>query len=348
MFASSAFEAVAAVAIGLICLAYWNGTKRDPGRENAATGMSHVLFSGGIATMALALLPPVASLVGHSFWIQQLQTLLLRFVAPMLIMLGTPGATLIAGLPEHWRERFPVKDDDPFFMDDTPPRGAVTVLRNPIIVTSLFIGVFALWQIPFCLNAAVLDPIIAVVMTLTIMASGLVFWWRALDPRSPPLGPGYGARLGMLLFATLTQIGLGAYLTVKTTVLYPSYDIVGRLFHTTALGDETLGGAVIWVPGSIICVLAAIAIIHLWGRHETRVDAQRTRWSGSNSNAMLFPTTGDALVENAQPKNLTLAIGAAAFAIAMFAFVIVSGVLNHVDRRHGTAEAAPTTQMWTR
>lgn len=342
-----AFEAVAAVAIALFAVAYWKGATLGAGPERAARA-SHVLFGSGVAAMALALLPPIASLAGHSFWMLQVETLLLRFVGPMLIMLAAPAALLVAGLPARWRKRFPVEGDDPFFMDDEPPRGALAILRRPALVTILFIGIFGFWQIPACLDAAVLHPALAVVMVLTLTASGLLFWWRALDPRSPPLGPGYGARLSMLLFATLTQIGLGAYLTVKETVLYPAFDVAGRLLHEHALSDETLGGAVIWVPGSIICVLAAIAIIHLWGKHETRVDQRRTSWSGSNSDALLFPTTGDALVENARPKNRLLAIGAAVFAAAMFAFVIVSGVLNHYDRTHGTAHAAPSSQMWTR
>ena len=339
MFASSTFEAAVSAAIALFCLTYWSGSKRYVNRTQPASRLPHLLFGGGIAAMALALLPPISSMAGHLFWIQQVQSLTLRMVSPMLIVLAAPSATLIAGLPARWRKRFPVQEDDSFFMDDTPPRGAIASFSHPAVVTALFIGVFAFWQIPFCLNAAVLNAAVADVMVLTLLASGLLYWWRALDPRSPPLGPGYGARLGMLLFATLTQIGLGAYLTVKTVVLYPAYDTAGRLFHTAALNDETMGGAVIWVPGSIICVFAAIAIIHLWGRHETRVDARRTSWSGSNSDALLFPTTGDALVENARPKNRILAIGAAAFAIAMFAFVIVSGVLNHMDSKHTAAQA---------
>lgn len=342
-----AFEAMAVAAIALTGIAYWQGATRTAGPDKTPR-VSHVLFGGGMAAMTLALLPPIASIAGHSFWTLQLQTLLLRFVAPMLIMLAAPGALLVAGLPERWRKRFPVRDEDPFFMDEAPPRGGLSIFRRPAIATFIFIGVFAFWQIPVCLNAAVLHPALAVVMVLTLLTSALLFWWRALDPRSPPLGPGYGARLGMLLFATLTQIGLGAYMTVKTTVLYSAFDVVGRVLHEHALTDETLGGALIWVPGSITCVLAAIAIIHLWGKHETRVDARRTSWSGSNSDAFLFPTTGDALVENARPKNRILAIGAALFAIAMFAFVIVSGVLNHMDRKHGAAQAMPSSQMWTR
>ncbi|MEJ2623704.1 MAG: cytochrome c oxidase assembly protein [Pseudolabrys sp.] len=342
---SWAFGAIAAAAIGVGYVVYRGGTQRNLALGNPTALEAHALFAGSMAIMALALVPPIASIAGHLYWMLQVQTLLLRFVAPMMIMLAAPGANLHAGLPERWRKRIPVRDDDPFFMDDERPRGVVAFLARPSVATALFIAVFAFWQIPPCLDATVLHPALAIVMVLTFAASALLFWWRVLDPRSPPFGPGYAARLAMLLLATLTQIGLGAYLTVKTTVLYSAYDTVGRLYHIHPLTDETLGGATVWVPGSIICVLAAIAIIHLWGKHETRVDARRTSWSGTNSDALLFPTTGDALVENARPKNRILAIGAAVFAVAMFAFVIVSGVLNHYDRTHG---AAPTSQIWTR
>ena len=345
MLMSWAFGAVAAMAIAAVYVVYRNGARSNLARLSATTPEAHALFGGGMAIMALGLLPPIASTAGHLYWMLQVQTLLLRFVAPMMIMLAAPGANLIAGLPERWRQHFPVRDDDPFFMDDDVPKGAFAFLARPSVATFLFIGGFTFWQIPACLDAAVLHPAFAVVMVLTFTASALLFWWRTLDPRSPPLGPGYAARLAMLVLATLTQIGLGAYLTVKTTVLYSAYDTVGRLFHTPALTDETLGGATVWVPGSIICVLAAIAIIHLWAKHETRLDARRTMNSGSNSDALLFPTTGAALVENARPKNRVLGIGAAIFAFAMFTFVIISGVLNHIDREHG---AAPTSQIWTR
>lgn len=331
------------MAIVTCYVVYRSGAKRNAGREDATTPEAHALFGGGMAIMALALLPPIASIADHLYWMQQVQTLLLRFVAPMMIMLAAPGANLIAGLPKRWRKRFPVRDNDPFFMDDEVPRSAM--LARPAVVTVLFIGVFVFWQIPACLDAVVLHPALAVVMVSTFVASALLFWWRTLDPRSPPLGPGYATRLGMLVLATLTQIGLGAYLTVKTTVLYSAYDAVGRMYHIHALTDETLGGATIWVPSSIICVLAAIAIIHLWGKHETRVDARRTMSTGSNSDALLFPTTGAALIENARPKNRIVAIGAAVFAFAMFAFVIVSGVLDHIDHEYS---GAPSSQIWTR
>ena len=44
------------------------------------------------------------------------------------MMLAAPGANLHGGLPERWRKRIPVRDDDPFFMDDERPRGVVAFL----------------------------------------------------------------------------------------------------------------------------------------------------------------------------------------------------------------------------
>ena len=154
-----AFEVTAIAVVALACFAYWAGAKRTGAEAGLQT--AHVLFGSGMATMALALLPPVTIMAGHLYWVLQLQTLALRMVAPMLIMLAAARDTLVAGLPERWHKLFPVQEDDPFFMDEEPARGASAVVRNPAVVTLLFIGVFVFWQTPACLDGAVLHPALA-------------------------------------------------------------------------------------------------------------------------------------------------------------------------------------------
>jgi putative membrane protein len=181
-------------------------------------------------------------------------------------------------------------------------------------------------------------------MHVTLLAAGLLFWWRVFDMRPPPMGLSYGTRLMMLWIATLAQIGLGAYITLKSEVLYAAYDATGRLFEIKPLADELIGGFIIWVPSSMMCLLAAILVIHLWGVEETRADEQRLAWPASHSAALRYPTTGAELVAQARPKNRMLAIGVVAFAISIFGLAIFVGVLNHLnsETRNGLlAHAAP-------
>ena len=149
----------------------------------------------------------------------------------------------------------------------------------------------------------------------------------------------YGTRLMMLWMVTLSNIALGAYTTLKTTLLYPAYDVAGRLFHVPPLVDESIGGFIIWVPGSMMCLVAIIVVVNLWGRHETRMDAVRERLVSSGRGAA-YPTTGAALVEGARLKNRTLAIGFSAFAFVMFAAAILIAVLNHLTGMQAGAALA--------
>jgi putative membrane protein len=198
-------------------------------------------------------------------------------------------------------------------------------------VTALFIAALYVWQYPPYHNAAILNDGIHYTMHVTMLAAGLLFWWRIFDMRPPPMGLGYGTRLMMLWIATLAQIGLGAYTTLKSEVLYPAYDVIGRLFDVNPLTDETIGGFIIWVPSSMMCLLAAILVIHLWGVQETRADEKRLAWSALNSAGLRYPTTGAELVAQARPKNRILAIGVIGFAISMFGLAIFIGVLNHLN-----------------
>ena len=103
-------------------------------------------------------------------------------------------------------------------------------------------------------------------MHVTMLIAGLIFWWRIFDLRPAPAGWRNGTRLTMLLFVMLSNIGLGAFTTLKSVLLYPAYDIVGRLFDISPLTDEMTGGFMIWMPSSMMSVLAVLIVIHRWGR----------------------------------------------------------------------------------
>lgn len=64
-----------------------------------------VLFYSGLGAVFLALQTPLDVIAGHMFSVHQVQHLLLRGVAPMLLMLALPSGPLIAGVPKAIRRR---------------------------------------------------------------------------------------------------------------------------------------------------------------------------------------------------------------------------------------------------
>ena len=230
----------------------------------------------------------------------------------------------------------------PFF-GNAVLRRIFSFLIDPVVVTALFVAALYAWQYPPFHNAAILDDTVHDWMHFTMLAAGLLFWWRIFELRPAPAGLGYGSRLMMLLIVMLSQIGLGAYTTLKGDVLYPAYDAVGRAFSIPPLTDEMIGGFIIWAPSCMMCVVAVIIVVHMWGSYETRIDEKRASGALSPAAMRLIPTTGAALVARAQPKNRGMAIGLCAFIVSVFVAAFVVGVLNHLNAHGGLLAHAVST-----
>jgi putative membrane protein len=100
--------------------------------------------------------------------------------------------------------------------------------------------------------------------------------------------------------------------------MYHAYAASEQMVMIAPLADERRGGFFIWVPSSLLTLLALIVVIDLWARHETKMDVKRTRWSPSNSAILLYPTTAREMRAMTRVKNRRLAIGMATFALLIF------------------------------
>jgi putative membrane protein len=339
-WSSWVFEPSVVVPAFLFALVYVAGIIRRHAVDEPVQLWRHAAFLGGVATVYLALESPLDAIADHSFWMHQIQHMLLRMIAPMLVALAAPQAMLIAGLPAALRRNAM-----------TPLFGNVVLRRifsffvDPAVVTALFVAALYAWQFPPFHNTAILNDTVHDWMHFTMLAAGLLFWWRIFEPRPAPAGVSYGGRLMMLLIVMLTQIGLGAYTTLKSVVLYPSYDAIGRAFGIPPLTDEMIGGFIMWAPSCMMCVVAVIIVVHMWGNHETRLDERRASGSLSPAAARLIPTTGAALVAQARPKNRGMVVALCAFLVSVFVAAFVVGVLNHLDRGgHGLLAHASAPQ----
>jgi cytochrome c oxidase assembly factor CtaG len=76
----------------------------------------------------------------------------------------------------------------------------------------------------------------------------------------------------MSLFATTLHSSiLGALLTLGTVAWYPLYSGRSAAWGLTALEDQQLAGLVMWVPGGLVYIGAALALAAMWlSESETR------------------------------------------------------------------------------
>jgi putative membrane protein len=251
----------------IVAAVYWRGVrKRRPRVRKIASGFEPAFFMLGLLVLFLALQSPIDPLGERSFTMHQVQHLLLRSVAPLLLFLPSPQRTLVAGWPSPVRRAVGRLGRIALW------RGLFAALVHPATVTMLFILSLYVWQYPPYFETALRNDAVHYLMHVTMLAAGILFWWRIFDDR--PSAPRFGARIIMLWVATVANIAIGAYITLKSTVLYPVYDTLGRLWYT-ASEDETLGGIVMWIPGSNMALIALLVVLYRWGLRDRRqrVDA---------------------------------------------------------------------------
>lgn len=279
-------------------------------------------FLAGSALLLLALQSPLDALAGDSFALHQLQHLLIHALAPMLLALSAPGAALIAGMPHWLRRRAYVP------IASLPlVRGTFSLLSSPVVATAHFIAALLFWLVPAVQEQALLDRLLHDAMHFSMLLAGLFFCFCVFDPRSPPAGSGYGARVFALLAALFVNIPLGAYLSYKETALYPAYGAAERA-GLAPLIDERVGGLIQYVPGSMMFVVAVLLVLAAWHRHEMRLHRWRDR------GLVHRPYGRDALPHGTLARrNLRLGLTLGGICAFMFTAAIVAGVLAHMANR---------------
>ncbi len=301
------------IAIGLAAVVYGRGLKVLSGKRDRSRRGHALAFYAGLAAVGLALLTPVDVISEHVFAVHQIQHLLLRGIAPMLLMLAVPSGPLIAGLPVALRRAVLAP-----LMASRSVRATFALLAGPFVGTALYVGVLYFWQWPPAHNLALLNSGWHYLMHVAMLASGLLVFWTVFDPRPAPWGATFPTRLIMLGAAIFANIPLGAVITLKDEVSYAAYDALGRWWGVTPLGDELLGGMVIWILGSMMGLIAVLILVRLWGRTEDRQERRRSRGFQVPVNRDLTEPGADHAAAARRRLGWALALVPAAVLIAVF------------------------------
>lgn len=229
------------------------GVARATPRERPAT-WRQICFLTGLVVLYVVLQTRFLYLSQHMFFLNRLQHLAMHHLGPFLIALGWPGATIRRGMPAPMR----------YLIDHRAVRLVLRVVQQPIIAAALFVGLIGLWLIPSVHFAAMIDPRLYAVMNWSMVVDGLLFWSLVLDPRPrPPARLGFGVRAVMVIGVMFPQILMGSAITFSGRVLYPYYDLCGRVYPTiNAMLDQHLGGVVVWIPAAMMSVIGFFVVLN--------------------------------------------------------------------------------------
>lgn len=212
-------------------------------------------FVAGWLTLALALVSPLDTLGDeYLFSAHMVQHMLIAVVAPPLLLMGTPGWLL-----------------EPLVKRPLVGRVART-LTNPIVAFGLFNGMMWLWHAPVLYDATLSNDNVHILEHTLFIVTGILFWAPIVSPvkEIPRIPLGFGVLY--LFLGCQPMVVLGALLTFAASPLYQPYVTDPRIWGSTPLGDQQLGGLIMWLPTNIPYVIGLSALFFRWVGAQDRAE----------------------------------------------------------------------------
>jgi putative membrane protein len=211
--------------------------RRTSGKRGASA--RHLwAFAGAILALLIALVSPLDALgEDYLFSAHMVQHLLLGDIAPLLILLSL-SRVIMRPLTRRLQ---------------TVERG-LGPLAHPACALILWLALVYFWHVPALYDAALKHPEIHALQHVSFFTAGILVWWPLIQPvpmRQRLTGMwtfGYiaGAKLGLA--------SLGLFLTWTTTIVYPYYQHVPRIWGLNAVSDQNVGGAIMMIEQSVLLV----------------------------------------------------------------------------------------------
>src|SRR6266446_9366112 len=240
----------AVLGAGVIYVAGWRAlSRRTPPRFGPRRLAA---FLGGLGAIVLAVGSPLDALAGRLLQAHMTQHMLLMMVAPPLLWLGAPVAPMLLGVPRQIRRAVAAGLAAPSL------RRISTLIAHPAVGWTSFAVAFWVWHTPWLYELALRSDAWHHVEHACLFTTAMMFWrpviltWPARSP-----WPRW-TMIPYLLLADLQNTALAAILTLSDRVIYPAYAMIARAGTISALEDQSLAGAIMWVPGSLVFLFAAV------------------------------------------------------------------------------------------
>lgn len=242
---------------GLLVLAGIARVWRQAGAGSGISRLQALAFLGGWLSLGLTLLSPLDALGEVLFWAHMVQHEVMMLVAAPLLVLARPLGALVWGLPARWRPGAAA------LARGLGLQAAMRALTRPAVAWWVHAVVLWGWHAPFLFSAALRLRWVHELQHTSFLLGALVFWWALLQGR----GRGREGVAVFYLFTTLLHTGLlGALLTFSDRAWYAPYEATAPAWGLSAVQDQQLGGLIMWVPGGVAYLAAALALCAAWLR----------------------------------------------------------------------------------
>jgi cytochrome c oxidase assembly factor CtaG len=129
----------------------------------------------------------------------------------------------------------------------------------------VFVFVLIGWHDPNVYNAALRNEVLHDIEHLTFFGSAMLYWWHVIGA-GPRIHKSFSrpAQVAYVIAAIPPNMLTGIVIAFAGHVIYSYYLGVPRIWGIDALGDQTLGGVIMWVPGSMMYIITVLIITARW------------------------------------------------------------------------------------
>jgi putative membrane protein len=253
MYAWSTLTVIALLVIAMVYSLGWyrlhKGAVQDLKRWRLAA------FWSGELLLAAIVASPLAHLDHRWLAAHMVQHLALMTVAAPLILLSEPCIAFLSGLPRCFNLGI--------FGTPLPRasfRGLGRLLTNPSFcwLTGTFCVLW--WHVPVVFDLTLQSMMWHESEQAAFVIAGLLFWWPVIRPwPGSERWPRWSIPL-YLFFATIPCDALSALLTFCGHAVYPAYLGGSQAMIDSALRDQELAGALMWVWVTFAYLVPAVVI----------------------------------------------------------------------------------------
>lgn len=212
-------------------------------------------FLGGIVALFVAVASPLDTFSESLLFMHMAQHFVLMSVAPPLIVLGAPVVPMLRGLP-----RWMIRLMRPLFIAGTF-HAMGRFFTRPRIAWLAMNAAYIGWHVPRTYEFALSSENWHNFEHACFFFTNLMFWWPVIRPWPSRLAQARWLLIPYLLLADVVNTGISAFLCFAGRLLYPSYGEIARPLGLSALNDQAAAGAFMWVCGSMVYLIPAVAIV---------------------------------------------------------------------------------------
>jgi putative membrane protein len=223
------------VLVMLYAYPYWarSRTLADQGRP--VKSWRQWCYYGGLATLAVALSPPVDSLSDQLLVAHMSEHLMIGDIAALLIVLGMTGpmlAPLLRVRGIQW----------------------LRVLGHPVVAIVAWAVNFYAWHLPAAYQAALRHPLLHALEHATFLAFGIAVWMALLGPLPKPRWFSNAWRLSYIIAVRLIGTVLANAMIFAGSAWYPFYRASEARWHISPVADQVAAGGVMMVEESLLTI----------------------------------------------------------------------------------------------